>query len=122
MTPAGRSQLRLADLPGNDYVLEEPLIFVACAPDRCLGNFACVDGYTGVQCFECEPGQFYWQGTCNTPCHDIHVNDSPALITVFGILAVVLVWVVLNKSAYCLFVASVENRVVIDNDSPFISI
>ena len=52
-----------------------------------------------MQCFDCKPGQFYWQGTCKTKCDDIHVNGSPAVVTVFGILAVMLVWIILNKSA-----------------------
>ena len=44
----------------------------------------------------CEEEFFYWKGTCDTSCEDI----SPrGLTTTLGIIAVILVWLILNKSA-----------------------
>ena len=82
---------------GSDTIIVND-VFVACAAGRCQGgiNFSCSDGYKGNQCSECNEGQFYWQGTCDTKCSDL---GSEGAVTVFGIIAVMVVWIVLNKSA-----------------------
>lgn len=93
--------LMIHDSPGVDTILEDPPYFLPCSSGRCLGNFQCQPGYTGVQCSVCEPGQFFFQGKCDISCADI---EPKALVTVFGIGAVVCVWLILNfvpsKSAH----------------------
>ena len=73
-------------------------IFYACQAGRCKGGekFECSPGYTGNLCSECAKGQFYWSGGCGTSCADI---EPQGVVTAFGIIAVVIVWLVLNKSA-----------------------
>ena len=93
--------LMIHDSPGVDAILEDPPYFLPCSSGRCLGNFQCQPGYTGVQCSVCEPGQFFFQGKCDISCADI---EPKAVVTVFGIGAVVCVWLILNfvpsKSAH----------------------
>jgi len=85
--------LVIHDSPGVDTILEDPPYFLPCSSGRCLGNFQCQPGYTGVQCSVCEPGQFFFRGTCDISCADI---EPKAVVTVFGIGAVVCVWLILN--------------------------
>ena len=93
--------LMIHDSPGVDAILEDPPYFLPCSSGRCKGNFQCQPGYTGVQCSVCEPGQFFFQGKCDISCADI---EPKAVVTVFGIGAVVCVWLILNfvpsKSAH----------------------
>lgn len=90
--------LSVFDPSGIDEMPLDPPIFHACFAGQCLGgvNFSCAPGYTGTQCFECKVGQFYWQGQCGTSCDDI---APKGVVTFFGIMAVVSVWVIINKSA-----------------------
>ncbi len=90
--------LRVFDASGVDEIPTEPPYFQPCFAGQCIGgaNFSCAVGYTGTQCSECKVGQFYWQGQCGTSCADI---QPKGVVTLFGILAVVLVWVIINKSA-----------------------
>ena len=73
-------------------------IFYPCLAARCKGGerFECMPGYTGTLCSECAQGQFYWRGRCDTSCADI---EPQGVVTAFGIIAVVVVWIILNKSA-----------------------
>ena len=104
--------LMIHDSPGVDTILEDPPYFLPCSSGRCLGNFQCQPGYTGVQCSVCEPGQFFFQGKCDIPCADI---EPSAVVTVFGIGAVVCVWLILNfvpsKSAHLRSLRSPRGRV-----------
>jgi len=47
-------------------------------------------------CSVCEKNRFFWKGTCDTKCADYQEIGA---ITVFGIIAVLIVWIVINKSA-----------------------
>jgi hypothetical protein len=49
-----------------------------------------------VMCASCEKDRFYFQGTCDIPCADI---EPMGAVTVFAILAVTLVWTLINLSA-----------------------
>jgi hypothetical protein len=100
------------DPPGVDAIPDSPPIFFLCASDRCKGgaSYSCLDGYEGVQCGDCKQGQFYYRGQCEIKCDDINVNGSPTTVTVFGIIAVVIVWIVLNKSAGGAYVRGVMGR------------
>ena len=97
--------LQVFDPVGANAISEEPLYFWACATGRCEGGreFQCKPGYTGEQCSVCVKGQFFWQGKCDTACSDVEPDSSYGVSTVFGIIAVVLVWTILNKSAGGLF-------------------
>jgi hypothetical protein len=99
-----------SDLP------EDPPYFQACFTDvdRCQGelepggtkplldpslsgtgvpNFGCKRGYTGLMCSECDYDFFYFQAKCEYACSDIEPRN---VVTVFGILGVIVVWIVLN--------------------------
>ena len=78
----------------------DPPYFLACDTGRCAGQqgFACEPGYEGTQCSECMKGQFLWRSTCSTSCSDL--TDTNA-VTVFGISAVVLVWIFMNLNKKC---------------------
>ncbi len=72
----------------------DPPYFLHCEVDRCAGgDFACEFGYEGMRCSECSKGQFLWRSTCSTKCSDLG-NTTAA--TIFGILAVVIVWILMN--------------------------
>ena len=88
--------LKVTDPPGLDSIPESPAVFFACAAGRCLGGetFECVPGYTGIACSTCKKGQFFWNSNCQTRCDQI---EPQGVVTVFGIIAVVLVWILLNK-------------------------
>ena len=90
--------VKLFDKPGISTIPTDPPIFVKCADGRCKGGpkFECEHGYRGTACAECSQGQFYWNGKCDTDCKDI---EPQGVVTVFGILGVMLVWLILNKSA-----------------------
>jgi hypothetical protein len=93
--------LAILDLPGAESIPDDPPIFLNCGKDvdgqpRCLGGFVCADGYEGTLCSRCELDRFYWKATCTTKCSDV---ENIAAVTVFGIIGVVLLWIVLNKSA-----------------------
>ena len=86
----------------TDTLSDSPPLFAKCQVDvdgsRCAGgkNFECREGYTGVLCSECKIEQFYARGTCTTSCADI---EPRGVTTVLGIIGVVLVWIIINKSA-----------------------
>jgi hypothetical protein len=85
-------QLVVYDPPGS---MPDPSrrYFFDCGSSSCLANFECAPGYTGLLCKACKPNQFFWGGKCDTPCTDI----APAgPITILAMLAVVLVWTVLQ--------------------------
>jgi len=90
------------DKPGVEKIAADPPIFFQCGPGRCKGGpkFECEHGYRGALCAECSKGQFYWNGQCGTDCKDI---EPQGVVTVFGILGVILVWIILNKSAGGIF-------------------
>jgi hypothetical protein len=54
-------------------------------------------------CNECEVGTFQFKGACDISCKDVEPDSAFGVVTIFGILAVMTVWVVLNKSAGGLF-------------------
>ena len=78
---------------------DDPPYFLPCEVGRCAGgDFACEFGYEGTRCSECMTGQFLWRSTCSTKCSDLG-NTTAA--TVFGIIAVVLVWIFMNFNKKC---------------------
>ena len=81
-------------------ISEDPPYFLPCAIGSCKGKdaFECEAGYTGVQCSECTPGQFLWRSTCSTKCSDL---ENPTAVTVFGIAAVIAVWILMNVNKKC---------------------
>ena len=89
------------DLVGADNLDSSPPYFLFCPPGQCLGgqNFRCVDGYTGVMCNECKVGQLQFKAACDLRCDSIEPDGAHGVVTAFGIIAVMIVWVVLNKSA-----------------------
>ena len=95
---ATNKSIKLFDALGISAIPSDPPIFVQCGQDRCKGGpkFECEHGYRGTACAECTKGQFYWNGKCDTDCKDI---EPQGVVTVFGILGVMLVWIILNKSA-----------------------
>jgi hypothetical protein len=104
-TASSIGALLVFDTPRLDALPAEPPIFVACLAGKCQGGpeFKCNKGYTGILCSECEPEQFYWNGRCDTSCEDI----SPrGVTTVLGIIAVIIVWLILNKSAGGMYVSA----------------
>ena len=90
---------------GVETLRDDLPVFLPCRSGRCKGgsDFSCVPGYKGKLCSECEQGQFYWQGRCDTKCADL---GSEGAVTVFGIIGVILVWIILNKSAGGLYAAT----------------
>jgi hypothetical protein len=93
------------DRPGANEIDTDPPYFFACPAGQCTGqkDFGCVKGYTGVMCNECRVGQFQFKAACDLSCDDIEPAGAHGVVTIFGILAVMVVWVVLNKSAGGLF-------------------
>ena len=73
----------------------KPLLFRSCDSGRCLGGskFECEEGYRGLQCSECVPNMFNFQANCQSKCEDL---GNPTAVTIFGIAAVVTVWLVMN--------------------------
>jgi hypothetical protein len=49
-----------------------------------------------VMCSSCEKDRFYFQGNCDIPCSDI---EPMGAVTVFAIIAVTLVWTLVNLAA-----------------------
>jgi hypothetical protein len=95
---AASKSIKLSDARGISTIPSDPPIFVQCGQGRCKGGprFECEHGYRGTACAECSSGQFYWNGKCDTDCKDIEPQGA---VTVFGIIGVIIVWIVLNKSA-----------------------
>jgi hypothetical protein len=87
--------LAVLDPPGLDLLPDDPPFFFACGAGMCKGGkkFECAEGYTGVQCSECEIGYFQFRGACETKCADL---GDPTAVTIFGIFAVMIVWVLMN--------------------------
>jgi hypothetical protein len=50
----------------------------------------------GWLCDSCSKGQFFVRGYCDLKCTDI---EPQGVVTVFGIIGVIILWVILNKSA-----------------------
>ncbi len=73
-------------------------LFYQCQASQCVGGpkFECKDGYTGRLCSACAPGQFYWKGTCNTPCSAI---EPTWLVSLILIAVVISIWLGMNKLA-----------------------
>ena len=91
--PKGAYTDNATDMPAD------PPYFLRCEVDRCAGgDFACEFGYEGMRCSECSKGQFLWRSTCSTKCSDLG-NTTAA--TIFGILAVVIVWILMNVNKKC---------------------
>ena len=88
--------LRVYDAPGIDALPTSPPIFQQCDSGKCKGGsrFECEAGYTGNLCNRCEIGHLYWRGTCKTRCEDM---EAQALVNVLGIIAVVTVWLLMNR-------------------------
>ncbi len=102
-TASSVTSLLVFDAPRLDTLPAEPPVFVACLAGKCRGGpeFKCNKGYTGTLCSECEREQFFWNGKCDISCEDI----SPrGVTTVLGIIAVIIVWLILNKSAGGMYV------------------
>ena len=99
--------LLIVDPPDLDSLPLDPPYFSPCSTTRtrCMSGpeFQCAPGYTDVQCSACKPGQFYFEGFCDVPCSAIEPRGA---VTFFGILAVVVVWVILNKSAGSMYAFS----------------
>ncbi len=53
-------------------------------------------GLEGSLCDSCSKGQFFVRGYCDVKCADI---EPQGVVTVFGIIGVIILWVILNKSA-----------------------
>eukprot|EP00736_Rhodelphis_marinus_P005533 Rmarinus@m.1106 len=73
-----------------------PTEFFPCQhPERCLSNFRCKNGTTGVLCNECESD---WSevGTRCIECPDSIVNRT--LLTLSGMTLVLLFWVAINQT------------------------
>ena len=87
------AKLRVSEMDSSKTA---PAIFLQCAAGQCKGGprFECEDGYTGNLCSSCQSGRLYWRGTCGTKCAELH---APALVNILGIIAVVTVWLGLNK-------------------------
>ena len=91
--PKGAYTDETTDMP------DDPKYFLECDVGRCAGgDFACEFGYEGMRCSECTKGQFLWRSTCSTKCSDLG-NTTAA--TIFGILAVVIVWILMNVNKKC---------------------
>ena len=107
--------LLIFDALGLDKLPESPPMFVRCLAGKCRGGaeFQCVKGYTGTLCSECEREQFYWNGNCDTSCEDIHPGG---LTTTLGIIAVIIVWLILNKSAGGMYVPPPNDSAEKEND------
>jgi len=90
--------IKVFDSKGASTMSTEPPYFAACGQDQCEGGkeFKCFPGYEGVMCDSCSKGQFYVRGFCDVRCSDIEPQGA---VTIFGIIGVVIVWLVLNKSA-----------------------
>ena len=101
----GRLTIYASDPAGIDNLDADPPIFLSCPAGQCKGgkDYACVPGYTGVQCNECVVGTFQFKAACDISCEDIEPASAFGVVTIFGILAVMIVWIVLNKSAGGLF-------------------
>jgi hypothetical protein len=86
------------DPAGLDILAADPPIFFPCIAGRCSGGetFSCKPGYEGVMCASCEKDRFYFQGSCKIACSDIEPQGA---VTVFAIIAVMLVWTLINFSA-----------------------
>ena len=93
----GRPTLFVQDEEGADVIPADPPFFFQCE-GQCKGgtNFECLDGYTGTQCSECQPGQFYWNSKCDTKCSEIEPQGA---VSVSGMIAVIAVWIIINNSA-----------------------
>jgi hypothetical protein len=104
-TAGSIAALLVFDTPRLDTLPAEPPFFVACLAGKCQGGpeFKCNKGYTGTLCSECEREQFYWNGKCDTSCEDISPRGAT---TVLGIIAVIIVWLILNKSAGGMYVSA----------------
>ena len=100
----GRRSLFVSDPEGADAINAEPPFFFSCNEGQCKGgtSFECADGYTGALCSECQPGQFYWNSKCDTKCSEI---EPQGVVTVFGMLAVILTWIIINNSAGGMYAA-----------------
>lgn len=93
-----RPKLFTNDPEGVDDLSPNPPFFFPCNAGRCSGGetFSCKPGYEGVMCSSCEKDRFYFQGNCDIPCSDIEPRGA---VTVFAIIAVILVWTLVNLSA-----------------------
>ena len=91
----GSKALYVNDAIGATTISTTPLIFRSCDLGKCQGGseFACEDGYTGLQCSECVKDMFNFQGVCENRCEDL---GNPTAVTIFGIAAVVTVWLIMN--------------------------
>ncbi len=92
---SAKKYLRILEEPGIDHMIMTPPIFFPCNSGQCRGgpNFECAEGYTGRLCSECKRGQFFFRGNCDLSCASI---EPAGIVTLFGILAVVCVWLILN--------------------------
>jgi hypothetical protein len=74
---------------------QSPVMFRSCDVGRCKGGpgYECGPGYTGLQCSECVPNMFNFQASCVNTCESL---GNPTAVTIFGIAAVVTVWLVMN--------------------------
>ena len=53
--------------------------------------------YVGTLCNRCESGRFLMMGTCTFKCEDIEPHAAFGVVTVFGITACVICWLVMNR-------------------------
>ena len=53
--------------------------------------------YVGTLCNRCESGRFLMMGTCTIKCEDIEPHAAFGVVTVFGITACVICWLVMNR-------------------------
>jgi hypothetical protein len=53
--------------------------------------------YVGTLCSRCESGRFLMMGTCTIKCEDIEPHAAFGVVTVFGITACVICWLVMNR-------------------------
>lgn len=53
--------------------------------------------YTGTLCNRCESGRFLFLGTCTIKCEDIEPSAAFGVVTVLGIAACVICWLMMNR-------------------------
>jgi hypothetical protein len=98
MTSNEMKTIQTFEPSGASTMNSDPPYFAICGNDQCKGGklFECFPGYEGVMCDSCSKGQFFVRGMCDVRCSDI---EPQGVVTVFGIIGVMLVWIILNKSA-----------------------
>ena len=97
-TPLNQTQLQ-SIVDNDDSLLAGRSLFFYCGSGRCGGgkNSSCEDGYTGALCNRCVRGRFSWMGACDIKCEDLEPAAAYGVVSVLGIMACVVAWLLMNK-------------------------